>query len=220
MCHSNDERLKTMERTSIKKLDIAQLKELIAKCSKLQGSCAGVTCDNCVCSRDQYTETYDKVMPCREVVDYIQIRLTELEQGAKPDNPYPDTYDTIQITPETTSLKYMIETGYVHVLAEVFADREGRDRVCKNSECASCKLHQRNYSKDIEDYHDCRPPMKDIIVLSKALKSGAFDNSSKAAEDTCLNCQYLVKNDYLFCKAWGNYTTEEMYCKYHKPIDK
>lgn len=207
---------------SIKNLDISELRAIVQKCAKVHKGCSGISCDDCVSNRFQYEELQEMSMSCTEVWNYLQEQLEIREKDGKPENPYEpygykDTYDTIIITPENTSLKYLIETGYVHVLAEVLEDGEGRDSFCRSHGCETCKLHQRNFSKELGS-GDCRAPANSVILISKLLKQGYMEQQSTS--DTCENCQNLVKGDYLFCKAWGNFTTAEMYCGYHKPIDK
>ena len=202
-----------MERKEMCKLTVEELEELVKEFKKIeQDGCGGIPCDKCKSSRSAWKEYASTGTPCREIRAKAIELLLEAKSGVSIE--ITETLETIQITPETTNLKSMVESGYIHQLAGVFKNRDAISDMCKQTDCDNCKLHQRNYSSDIP-HTGCREARDYIMYVSRFLRT--YGQVKPTNAKTCKNCGYYIKRgDYDFCTAWNNFTTEEMYCGYYK----
>lgn len=131
---------------------------------------------------------------------------------------YRITWETLNITPENTSLEYLLRTDFVFELAELFKDGGKISDICATSHCSECKLSEDRYSQDIrecgEGCTECRNTIKWLANAVKVLK----DTEIKPKQtNTCESCKYYNDGtDFKFCNAWHNFTTAEMYCGYYQ----
>lgn len=206
-----------MEQKELYKLSVKGLEELVEYFDEIdKNGCGGMPCDKCLSSRSAWKEFAGTGEPCRNVRKKARELLDELKSGTVSE--CTETLDTIQITPETTKLNNLIESGYIHQLAGVFQDQGAIAIYCSNTNCDSCKLHQRNYSTDLP-HTGCKEPREYIMAVSRFLRT--YGEVKPKKTKTCINCGYYKKNgEYHFCTAWNNFTTEDMYCDYHKPLDE
>lgn len=202
-----------MEKKDFTKLTKEEIINIITAFREI-GGCANSSCNTCLANSSNYTNVESG--QCNDTfIDILKTKIYGDETS--------ETIDSITITPETTDINYMISTGYIHDLAAVLT-RETKNNLCRaNKGCKNCKLNRKNFSTTL-GLESCGDAINFIRVLSHTLKmegDSSITASTKSRSHTCANCGYCNKvGEFLFCTAWKNYTDEDMYCGYHKPIDK
>ena len=200
-----------MEKKDFTKLTADEALDIIISFRE-KGGCSKHQCGSCPANSVNYLNVAVEGECNKTFID----RLKDIAYGKHNTS---DTIDTIQITPETTDIDFMISTGYVHDLAGALT-KEVTDTLCKTYNCTECKLGSKNFSKLLR-LEDCSSRIRMIKVLSLASSGRDIQSIKRSNNNTCSGCGYCSKvGEFLFCTAWKNYTNEDMYCGYHKPIDK
>lgn len=216
---NKDERLMIMEKKDFEKITPEEALKLIVEFRTI-GGCGNSTCSECIMSPNSYNNPPKNSKG--DVVGCSNDMINEFKKKAGLGLPDTDeTIDTVTITPETTDIKFMIDTGYIHTLAAVITSPT-MNKLCKaHSGCKGCKLHTENWS-EVMSILDCGERRKYLEYTSLMLRQ--YDSTIKQKTSTtnvCSSCKYLHKVDeYNFCNAWKNYTSENMSCGYYQSIDK
>lgn len=192
-----------MEFKEFSKLTKEEASEILKQWEHLKDNCLGLDCTVCVADPSNYGI---KNMACR---DFIEEYVKPKAAGNQ----------TFEFTPETTSLEYMLAHNTLRDVADYLQEKSSE--ICSTHGCGNCPIHQRNFAPEWE------PNKSSCDDVRSKIKAAAFIierfKTIPAAKETgvCKNCGYKDNiGGFVYCRAWGNYTTESMYCGYYKPLDK
>lgn len=135
---------------------------------------------------------------------------------------YKMTLQTAGISPETTSLDFLLEhQDYLNELADMLNDSKATHDICMESQCSECIINANKFNPELCQIiggTDCQAPRTALAVVKNLYDRLTVQN--KKQENTCNSCKHCKKGEYLYCEAWHNSTVDNMHCGYYTDIDK
>lgn len=209
-----------MDTKDFEQLTPEEAMEIMAEYQKI-GGCGNSTCSSCLMQPTNYLnppkDNNGHIVNCnapfrQELMKKAGLGVIETDE----------TIDTVTITPETTDIQFMIESGYIHTLAAVITDTAASALCKKHKNCVECKIAANNWNR-VMKVMDCGERRKFLQYSSIMLRQygKAPKEKETVQKNTCSSCKYLLKDEkYKFCNAWKNYTDENMHCGYYEGIDE